>query len=35
MVDMDIEYLQEQSFWKDLKLIVLTVPVMLKGRGGA
>ena len=35
MVDMDIEYLQEQSFWKDLKLIVLTVPVMLKGHGGA
>ena len=35
MVDMDIEYLQEQSFWKDLKLIALTVPVMLKGRGGA
>ncbi len=34
MVDMDIAYLQEQSFWKDLKLIVLTVPVMLKGRGG-
>jgi len=35
MVDMDIEYLQEQSFWKDLKLIVLTVPVMLRGCGGA
>ncbi len=35
MVDMDITYLQEQSFLKDLKLIVLTVPVMLKGRGGA
>ena len=34
MVDMDITYLQEQSFWKDLKLIVLTVPVMLMGRGG-
>jgi len=35
MVDMDIAYLQEQSFWKDLKLIALTVPVMLRGRGGA
>ena len=35
MVDMDIEYLQEQSFWKDLKLIALTIPVMLKARGGA
>lgn len=35
MVDMDIAYLQRQSFLRDLKLIALTVPVMLKGRGGA
>jgi len=35
MVEMDIEYLQQQSLWKDLKLIVLTIPVMLQGRGGA
>jgi lipopolysaccharide/colanic/teichoic acid biosynthesis glycosyltransferase len=35
MVDMDIDYLQKQSFWLDLKLIVLTVPVMITGRGGA
>ena len=35
MVDMDIAYLQEQSIWLDLKLIVLTVPVMVSGRGGA
>jgi lipopolysaccharide/colanic/teichoic acid biosynthesis glycosyltransferase len=35
MVDMDIEYLQDQSFWKDVKLIILTVPVMILGRGGA
>lgn len=34
MVEMDIEYLQQQSFWLDLKLIVLTVPVMISGRGG-
>jgi lipopolysaccharide/colanic/teichoic acid biosynthesis glycosyltransferase len=34
MVAMDIEYLQQQSLWEDLKLIVLTVPVMLLGRGG-
>lgn len=34
MVDMDIAYLQEQSFLKDIKLIALTAPVMLKGRGG-
>jgi lipopolysaccharide/colanic/teichoic acid biosynthesis glycosyltransferase len=35
MVDMDIEYLNTQSFWLDLKLIILTVPVMLLGVGGA
>lgn len=35
MVEMDIEYLQQQSLWKDLKLIVLTIPVILQGRGGA
>ncbi|HCJ34590.1 MAG TPA: UDP-phosphate galactose phosphotransferase [Ktedonobacter sp.] len=34
MVELDIEYLQQQSFWEDLKLIVLTVPVMIKGCGG-
>ncbi len=35
MVEMDIAYLQQQSIWQDLKLIVLTIPVMLQGRGGA
>ena len=35
MVEMDIAYLQKQSLWQDLKLIVLTVPVMLFARGGA
>lgn len=35
MVEMDIEYLQQQSFWADLKLILLTVPVIVLGRGGA
>jgi lipopolysaccharide/colanic/teichoic acid biosynthesis glycosyltransferase len=35
MVEMDIEYLSEQSILLDLKLIALTLPVMLKGRGGA
>lgn len=34
MVELDIEYLQQQSFTEDLKLIVLTVPVMVKGCGG-
>lgn len=35
MVGMDIEYLQSQSLWLDVKLIVLTVPVMIFARGGA
>jgi lipopolysaccharide/colanic/teichoic acid biosynthesis glycosyltransferase len=35
MVDMDIAYLHRQSMLEDLKLIALTVPVMLWGRGGA
>jgi len=34
MVDMDISYLQQQSILLDIKLIVLTVPVMIMGRGG-
>jgi len=35
MVEMDITYLHEQSILQDLKLIALTVPVMMLGRGGA
>jgi len=35
MVAQDIAYLETQSLVYDLKLIVLTVPVMLTGRGGA
>jgi lipopolysaccharide/colanic/teichoic acid biosynthesis glycosyltransferase len=35
MVEMDIAYLQQQSLWQDLKLIVLTIPVVVLGRGGA
>ena len=35
MVQMDIDYLRRQSLQEDLKLIVLTVPVMILGRGGA
>src|SRR5229473_7476123 len=31
MVEMDIAYLQKQSTWQDLKLIVLTIPVMISG----
>ena len=35
MVEMDIAYLQQQSILQDIKLIVLTIPVMVMGRGGA
>jgi|SRR5579875_185150 lipopolysaccharide/colanic/teichoic acid biosynthesis glycosyltransferase len=35
MVEMDIAYLRQQSIWLDLKLIALTVPVMILGKGGA
>lgn len=35
MVEMDLAYLQQQSLWQDFKLIALTVPVMIKGSGGA
>ena len=35
MVEMDIAYLRRQTLWEDLKLIALTVPVMIEGRGGA
>lgn len=34
MVELDIAYLQRQSIWEDIKLIALTVPVMITGRGG-
>jgi lipopolysaccharide/colanic/teichoic acid biosynthesis glycosyltransferase len=35
MVELDIAYLLTQSLLQDLKLITLTVPVMLLGRGAA
>lgn len=35
MVEMDISYLQQQSFWADARFICLTIPVMIIGRGGA
>ena len=34
MVELDIEYLQHQSLWEDLKLIALTIPIMIQGCGG-
>jgi lipopolysaccharide/colanic/teichoic acid biosynthesis glycosyltransferase len=35
MIEMDIAYLDNRSIWYDLKLIALTAPVALWGRGGA
>lgn len=35
MVDMDITYLKEQSLLQDIKLVFLTVPVMIFGKGAA
>jgi lipopolysaccharide/colanic/teichoic acid biosynthesis glycosyltransferase len=33
MVLLDIEYISNQSFWLDLKLLLLTVPAVITGRG--
>lgn len=35
MIDQDIAYLETQSIIYDIKLMVLTVPVMVTGKGGA
>jgi lipopolysaccharide/colanic/teichoic acid biosynthesis glycosyltransferase len=35
MVEQDIAYLRSQSLLYDIKLLLLTIPVVLKGRGGA
>ncbi len=35
MVQMDVDYLRQQSLRQDLKLIIMTVPVMLLGHGAA
>ena len=32
-VDLDIRYLREQSLWLDAKLIVMTIPAVLSGKG--
>jgi len=33
MVQMDLEYIQTQSFWYDLKLMLLTIPAVLARKG--
>jgi lipopolysaccharide/colanic/teichoic acid biosynthesis glycosyltransferase len=32
-VQLDVEYLRRQSIWHDLKVLLLTVPAVLSGRG--
>ncbi len=33
MVNLDLEYIRKQSFWLDLKILLLTVPAVVSGRG--
>ncbi len=33
MVRLDLEYMQSESFWKDLKILLLTIPAVITGRG--
>ncbi|MGE5618689.1 MAG: sugar transferase [Sphingomonadaceae bacterium] len=35
MVRMDIEYIERRSLWFDMRILLLTVPVVLFGRGAA
>ncbi len=32
-VDMDIEYVEKQSFWTDVKLVAMTIPAVIAQRG--
>jgi lipopolysaccharide/colanic/teichoic acid biosynthesis glycosyltransferase len=32
-VELDIRYIRERSFWTDLRLIVMTIPAVLSGKG--
>ena len=34
MVRIDLEYLRQRSLWLDLRIIAMTIPVMLLGKGG-
>ncbi len=32
-VELDVEYIKSQSFFKDIKILLLTIPAVLSGRG--
>ncbi len=32
-IEMDLDYIRRQSMWLDVKLLFLTVPAILSGRG--
>ncbi|MCE9529729.1 MAG: sugar transferase [Planctomycetes bacterium] len=32
-VELDLRYIREQSFWLDLRLMVMTIPAVLSGKG--
>jgi lipopolysaccharide/colanic/teichoic acid biosynthesis glycosyltransferase len=32
-VEMDIFYIENMSFWLDLKILLLTIPAVMKGEG--
>jgi lipopolysaccharide/colanic/teichoic acid biosynthesis glycosyltransferase len=33
MIDLDIEYVEKRSFWLNVKIVLLTVPTVLHGKG--
>jgi lipopolysaccharide/colanic/teichoic acid biosynthesis glycosyltransferase len=32
-VQLDVQYIESQSFWGDVKILLKTVPAVLSGRG--
>jgi lipopolysaccharide/colanic/teichoic acid biosynthesis glycosyltransferase len=32
-VKLDVAYIENQSFWSDLKILALTLPAVLSGKG--
>jgi lipopolysaccharide/colanic/teichoic acid biosynthesis glycosyltransferase len=33
MAELDIEYIEHRSFWLDLKILIMTIPAIVSGRG--